>query len=314
MKISVIITVVNRKEFISNALRSLCEQTKPPYDVVVVSNIFLEDVFSQFNPVFKINLIYSDSLFQGENISKALKLCQGDVISFLEDDDEFEPKKIETVAKTFSSNNNLVLFRNDPSFINQSSGYIPDPTPNHRKLIAKKNSIHFSECKDKNIALFFRADAYFNLSTMSFRRGLLESIVMDMNRVWLGIDFILSYAALASGREILITSEKLTRYRVHEKHFSTSTEWKGYKMFANTFVISNRLAMRENKHAIFEDSIVTLLFLKVRLLNSIRYRKRKIYRNLFRNLLSHKKGLKLFFFSNPRFCAYNLMLLIKNMI
>jgi len=100
--ISVIITAYNRKKYLLGAVRSALDQTLPKdlYEVIVVKNFRDEYIDRQLEKRGVINL-YSDDASQGGKVRDALRVARGDVISLLEDDDEFLPEKLERVYAAF---------------------------------------------------------------------------------------------------------------------------------------------------------------------------------------------------------------------
>jgi len=88
--ISVIIMAYNRKEFLLNAIKSALNQTlsKDKYEIIVVKN-FNDEIIDKFIDENNIINIYSDEKATSRQIVDAMKIARGDVISFLDDDDEF---------------------------------------------------------------------------------------------------------------------------------------------------------------------------------------------------------------------------------
>ena len=96
-KFSVIIIAYNRRDFLMNAIRSVINQSvaKDSYEIICVTN-FEVDLSSFINiPIKLVNM--NGSI--GEFISKAISISTSNYICILEDDDEFEPTKLEMILE-----------------------------------------------------------------------------------------------------------------------------------------------------------------------------------------------------------------------
>ena len=91
--ISVIVTAYNRKKYLLGAVRSALNQTLPRdlYEVIVVKNFRDEAIDRELEERGVVNL-YSNDVSQGGKVHEALEVAKGDVVSLLEDDDEFLPE------------------------------------------------------------------------------------------------------------------------------------------------------------------------------------------------------------------------------
>ena len=96
-KISCIITVYNRQEYINNAIDCVVNQSLKPHEIIVVDNSS-EEIFIQ-NKYFSKIKIYK--IIPGAGIAQALNfgvsVAEGDYISFLEDDGIWPKDYLENV-------------------------------------------------------------------------------------------------------------------------------------------------------------------------------------------------------------------------
>ncbi|MGC9107703.1 MAG: glycosyltransferase family 2 protein [Infirmifilum sp.] len=118
VRISVIVTAYNRKRYLLGAVKSALNQTLPRdhYEVIVIKN-FRDDLIDSKLNEWGVTNLYSESVGLGAMIYEALQVAKGDVISFLDDDDEFLPGKLERVAQEFSDP--IGFFYNKQEFINE---------------------------------------------------------------------------------------------------------------------------------------------------------------------------------------------------
>lgn len=312
--ISIIIRAYNRREFIFRALKSIQNQIIKPDEVIIVSNFVIDDSMIPANIGCKLKRIINNSKYMGEAIYDAIISSSGDIISMLEDDDEFSPEKIKIVKEMFLKHSNIVLFRNNVSFIDDNSKEIQDPTPRHRKLINKLGIIEGKNLTDKDFTKLWRTDSYFNLSSMSIDRNLVNLIGENMKKVWLGLDFLILYLSVLSGNKVISSAEKLTKYREHKNHFSNSSNFAGYKFVVNSFIMTSRLAIKMNKLFIRDHAIISLDFMKFYVLHENGKIKRGVYIKLFKKIYKNKNGIRLFYWSHPLYCIYSFYLLLSDII
>lgn len=110
--ISVIITAYNRKEFLLSAIKSVLNQTldKKYYEIIVIKN-FQDKNIDNFINENKIKHILMEGTM-GEFLYKGISEANGEIISFLDDDDLFFENKLDIVYKEFKKDNNIVYYHN----------------------------------------------------------------------------------------------------------------------------------------------------------------------------------------------------------
>lgn len=102
--ISVVIPTRNRPDYLKNALQSVFLQNLNDIEVVVIddcSNYDVRDVlksFAQFKPILIKNNMNRG---QGFSRNRGIEACSGDVICFLDDDDEFKKGYIENIIDLY---------------------------------------------------------------------------------------------------------------------------------------------------------------------------------------------------------------------
>ena len=109
MKITVCIPLYNGEHFVESALKSLELQTRKPDEVIIrddCSSDNWKEIISRFSDL-NINLFTNEvNLGCTNNWNKCLEDSNGDIITFLHQDDGFEPKFLEQVEKDFEANSN----------------------------------------------------------------------------------------------------------------------------------------------------------------------------------------------------------------
>jgi len=123
--ISVIVPAYNRKKYILGAVKSALSQDFPRdlYEVIVVKN-FRDEVIDRRLEEWGVVNLYSDQRGLGAKVYEALQVARGEVISFLEDDDEFLPGKLQRVYSFFKAKSTLDFYRNREIFIDEAGNLI----------------------------------------------------------------------------------------------------------------------------------------------------------------------------------------------
>jgi len=206
--ITVIITAYNRKEFLEDAIKSAINQTLPRkyYEIIVVKNFFdekIDNIISKNN----IKSIFCDSPNQGEHLAAALKEANGNILSFLDDDDMFTKDKLEIVHSTFQRED-IVFHRNRRTFVNEKNKIIGKDRPYPPFEAKGSDPISLRKLINRGMGV--------NSSTMSIRRRALDAIDVDrFRRMGLAVDSLYFVAALLQGGILVYDPRPLTLFRVH---------------------------------------------------------------------------------------------------
>jgi glycosyltransferase involved in cell wall biosynthesis len=96
--ISVAIVAYNRRRFLLSALKSVANQSFRNYEVIVAKN-FYDQAIDEFIKRHRFKDIFVDSKYYGEQLAVAIEESRGNMISFLEEDDEFEHDKLYWVKE-----------------------------------------------------------------------------------------------------------------------------------------------------------------------------------------------------------------------
>ena len=222
--ISVIITVHNRKEFLLDALRSVLNQGLPRrmYEVIVVKNFrdpALDDAISELAD----RNLFSEQIGVGGKVYEAVRVAQGEVLSFLEDDDEFLPGKLEAVHKAFR--NGADYYHNGGLLVNESGRVV--------QTFGQAYLIRGEPEKRKNLRSMLRSLSFYNASSISIRKRLLP--LDALKKIEVAPDLFYFYSALLYGSTLIDDPLPLTKVRVHSQNSSvdlTSAERNAEKQLA----------------------------------------------------------------------------------
>ncbi|MGB9763523.1 MAG: glycosyltransferase family 2 protein [Minisyncoccia bacterium] len=212
--ISVIITAHNRKEFLKDAINSVLNQTfeKSFYEIIVIKNFEDQEIDNLIDENKIISLKTRDDSLIGEDLALGIERAKGEVISFLDDDDLFMPKKLETVYNYFKKYENLVYLHNSEYFIDEKG----NPT---RFWVKDLNEdVVLNHVKDLNILSKLRIyGLFFNMSSISVRKNKILPYLENLKKINSNQDDFVFFISLYKFPNLsILLKQKLTKYRIHQ--------------------------------------------------------------------------------------------------
>jgi glycosyltransferase involved in cell wall biosynthesis len=235
--ISVIITAYNRKKYLLGAVRSVLNQTlsKDLYEVIVVKN-FRDEIIDQELERWGVINLYSDDARQGGALRDALEVARGEVISLLDDDDEFLPEKLGYVYAAFR--NGVDYYHNGRVVVNETGKVL--------RVEGYSALIKGDYEKTKYAVKMVIHSTHGYSSSISFMMAILEGF--DLEKCDVSIDECIFTAALLSARVIADDPRPLTLLRVHSQNFAVDlssferTQAERLRWALRTFSVSAYLA------------------------------------------------------------------------
>jgi glycosyltransferase involved in cell wall biosynthesis len=221
--ISVIITAFNRSEFLSRAVRSVQQQitAKSNRELILVKNFSDAQVENQLAQINARSILLGNQNI-GTYLATAIESSAGEVLVFLDDDDEFFPQKLDYVESIFSSDSDMGYSHNDRVIIDAlgkeiDSGFREGQVKYIRKIgqLVIRKPILGSEANK-----LIKAAGYGYMSSIAVKKAILLPYLEHLHKIESLQDFFMYYCALLSASKLLITSEKFTKYRLHAKNVS----------------------------------------------------------------------------------------------
>jgi len=153
LRISCIITLYNRQEYINDAIDCIINQSLKPYEIIIVDNsseqIEINDKYQDKIKIFKI--IPKAGIAQALNFG--VSISKGEYISFLEDDDTWPKNYLENIySNNYSKydyivtpirklkNGEITNYKNPKNKINLNNFLLSNPGINISNLSLKKKS------------------------------------------------------------------------------------------------------------------------------------------------------------------------------
>ena len=213
MKISVIVNAHYRKDYLERALASLSHQTIDPglFEVIVVKN-FEDEKIDSFSKTHGFTTILVEENTQvGFDLAEGIKNSTGDIITFLDDDDLYEPERLERMLRLFD-NPEVFYVKNEVYFIDRAGKTLPGM----RRLGINRNRLLGPEKLASRSAFLDRVKAGFNLSSIALRRKAMTPPYLKFlsENLVHSTDTFFFCVALSSGHSLYLDKEKLTGYRI----------------------------------------------------------------------------------------------------
>ncbi len=202
--ISIIITAYNRKEFLLNAIKSVLNQTlnKKYYEIIVIKNFEDKNVDELINENGIKHILMEGTV--GEFLNKGISEANGEIISFLDDDDLFFENKLDIVYNEFKKDNSVVYYHNLSLPINENG-------------------------ETRNINSM-NASLDFNISSISIKKSIAK--IHNADKINGATDMLMYLYALESDKKIMKGKEKLTYYMFHNSTSNVvSTNFEEYRKF-----------------------------------------------------------------------------------
>ncbi|PYB68574.1 hypothetical protein DMB44_03630 [Thermoplasma sp. Kam2015] len=208
IKISVIISAHDRRTYVKSAIESVLAQSfdRESYEIILVKNFVDRDIDIFCSKRNIKNILYNGKTL-GQKMARGIDEANGEIISFLDDDDLFESNKLQTIYSRLS--NGIELYHNDINFIKENGSRLRGDSTSHYSYI-----IYMSNFKNM-IRKIREARAEWYMSCFSMSRKLALELKPLYETMHASFDKITFYYALAKGYRILCDSDKLTLYRLH---------------------------------------------------------------------------------------------------
>ena len=226
--ISVVVIAHDRREFIMDALKSVFAQTldRNRYEVIVVKN-FIDETIDEYIRKMNGENIVTTEVSAGSKVLIGINASRGNVISLLSDDDLYLTQKLRRIYNIFESEVNLSYYHNAFATIDHFGH-----TKNFRRY--KTNGIKMLISNDKvnmgDLSIMVKNLGYHNDSCISFRKEAYLDYMYALNDLKVSWDSFLFFLSFRGKNQIMIDSEILTYFRVHD---SMSQTFGNYTTFIN---------------------------------------------------------------------------------
>ena len=230
--ISVIVTAYRRRQYLYNALLSVKAQTLPKdkYEVVVVKDFEDPQVDSLIKEM-GWRSVHSDEEYQGRMYLNGLKEVNGDIIAFLDDDDVYEPNKLEYVYNVFERNPDVGYLQHSYRLVDMSYRDIPVFLREAPRNLMFRDELKLTWDEISKYRLYGYPDPMLyifriyrlypdrNSTSIVVRRELLDRHKDILNGLVYEIDNFLFAAAVADKVSMFFSDARLSSWTFHGGNF-----------------------------------------------------------------------------------------------
>lgn len=220
--ISTILCNYNYDQFIGQAIESVLAQTYDNFELIIIDDGSTDnsrEIITTYTDS-RIKTIFKENGGQASAFNEGFKLCQGEIISFLDSDDWWQPEKLETIVKwhNFLDGQYSILQHNLEIWSTQSQGLY--------KLILPVGDCSAEMKKTKRI------DFFVPTSGLSFPRIILDKIFPIPSQFIICADAYLMRTAFIFGNVYSIPIS-LGFYRKHNNTVYKNKSFNHNQFFEN---------------------------------------------------------------------------------
>jgi Glycosyl transferase family 2 len=230
-EVAVIVGAFHRREYVARAVRSVAAQTigKDRLELVVTKN-FRDAALDTELEGLGATLLLDDEPRIGRWLSHAFHRTTAPIVTLLDDDDEFEPDRLERILGCWREHPDLGFYRNRVRVIDADGRPVP---PARWRVHETDSALDATgpvlvpvEKKHDLLELGMRrTSATFNSSTMAIHRDLLAGDVgAAFEETWLP-DLFLFLAGVVAPRSVYLDDARLTRFRFYGANVTGSVGW-----------------------------------------------------------------------------------------
>lgn len=204
--VSIAMATYNGETFLNEQLTSFLNQSIYPDELIVCDDRSTDNTlsilreFSTTSP-FKVEIYENETnLGYGRNFSKALSICNGDIVFLSDQDDIWHDNKLETMLSLIEEHNNYQLFMHDAKLVTGDLRPLPDTKIERTKR------------------LYGNLNNFVQGSCSAIRRDLIKILLPIPTSVIAHDNWIAKIAQLLDAR--IVTEEQLMEYRIHGENTS----------------------------------------------------------------------------------------------
>jgi hypothetical protein len=230
-QVAVIVGAYRRREFLGAAIDSVLAQTIPrsAYEICVVTDLDLGGLGSRLESA-DVPVVYDAEPRIGIWLAHAVRRTRAPLVAFLDDDDEFEPDRLDRAISVFRDHPEVGFYRNRVRVIDAAGRPIPPERWRRHETDARfdrTGPITVGPGAEASVVPLLAREAFisFNSSTIVVRRELLEGEWAPAFEATQLPDLALSVVAALSPYTLYLDDRRLTRFRFYRASVTHRVAW-----------------------------------------------------------------------------------------
>jgi len=230
-EVAVIVGAYSRERYLPFAVKSVLAQTlaRERYEVVVVKNFRSAELDRELTDA-GVTLLFDEERRIGRWLRHAIAVSHAPIVTFCDDDDEFEPDRLEKMVDVFADHPDVGYYRNRVRVIDVDGQAVPpDRWRDHERdggfdtlgpvYRPREHKADLLEIASR------RTHATFGTSSMALRRELLDGALGDAFERTQLEDLFLFLTGVLSPCGVYLDDRRLTRYRFYAGNVTHTLRW-----------------------------------------------------------------------------------------
>lgn len=250
--VSIIITTLNRFDYLRQAIHSALAQTFSDFELLVCDDGGCEEtrlLCESFGDGRIRHLVNNSALGAAMNTYSGIRLATADLIALLNDDDRWTPDFLERCTSPLLRDEQVALVFSDHWLVDSQGTRLHADSDTASRTFGRD----VLAAGDVQEPLHLLINNSIPLAMASvFRKSLVDWSLYSAE-IRGAYDYFLSYCLLRSGRKVVYVPERLTEYRVHTG--SSSANFHLTNNLGKAYI--NRLILRDAHFAAIRSQIRT---------------------------------------------------------
>lgn len=293
-KVSVIVSTFNNMSFIRNSLESLLRQEYPKdrMEIIVVDDGSTDgtgDILKEYAE--KVTYIYQDNRGIASVRNMGMSIAKGEIITFLDSDDEWREDRIQKVVEKFIDMPNIGIVYHPVELINERGQVIHK---NFYKAFGYKEGLSGWIAND-----IIRGRIFCGGSSFAYRKKIIDKAFPIPENIKRGVDFYYTVISSCYAKAEYIP-DLLGRYRLHSGNITMA---RGEDDFRELAIVNKDFAhMRE----VIIDKLQTIDSLRNKFIDIGILKRILAKEEIFYEVLSDRRGeaikkIPLLFYGKPTY-------------
>lgn len=217
-----------RRNYLRAAVKSVLEQDldRSQYEILVVKGFVDSEIDPWLRETGAENIVSIDT-GPSPKFALGIRRSRAPIITFLEDDDFYEPRRLSRIRHAFEIEPSLGFYHHGFSIIGKEGlefrrqslrGVRPLGIGGARSRLLTDTS------KERESRRLAGLQPEFNTSSCAISRRAVEPALPYLERMHSCADTIFFFAAMIASCSLLVNTEPLTRYRIHGENVTVASD------------------------------------------------------------------------------------------